>query len=425
MQERYKIIKTNRQVWKFCFYGFLKNLKFFEPYLYVYLLGTGVNLFQIGLLFSIREIVVYIFEVPSGVIADFYGRKNVLVICFIFYIISFILFFIGHNFGVMVAAMIFFGLGEAFRSGTHKAMIYTYLEKKDWFAEKTFVYGRTRSFSMLGSAVSALFSIIIILSLPSIRWIFLFCIAPYLMNFFLILSYPSYLNYKQKQKLQLKGFFRLSVKQITRIFSKPSLVRVIMSSSVYSGVFEVVKDYIQPIMIMLIGGTGIILFKELNSDNNINVVLGGLYFCFYMFSSVASGNVYRLNRLKSSIKLMHISFYILALSLVLISALLLPKFLPGVILIFFIMYVLKNARRPLVVDAIGDIMAKNERATVLSIDSQFKSFVVIIIAPLFGLLADKVSVSAAFFVLGIILLIINHSLSVYNLFSSGQMKSHN
>ena len=27
-------------------------------------------------------------------------------------------------------AMAFFGLGEAFRSGTHKAMIYTYLERK-------------------------------------------------------------------------------------------------------------------------------------------------------------------------------------------------------------------------------------------------------------------------------------------------------
>jgi len=26
--------------------------------------------------------------------------------------------------------MIFFGLGEAFRSGTHKAMIYGYLEEK-------------------------------------------------------------------------------------------------------------------------------------------------------------------------------------------------------------------------------------------------------------------------------------------------------
>ncbi len=94
----YREIKKDKQVWKFCFYGFLKNLKFFEPYLLIYLINLGMSLFNIGILYAIREAVVYIFEVPSGIIADTYGKKKELMICFTFYVISFAFFFIANNF---------------------------------------------------------------------------------------------------------------------------------------------------------------------------------------------------------------------------------------------------------------------------------------------------------------------------------------
>lgn len=407
LQESHIQIRKDPQVWKFCFYGFLKNLKFFEPYLYVYLLGTGINLFQIGLLFSIKEAVIYVFEVPSGIFADYYGKKNELVLCFLFYIFSFFLFFLSGSFIIIVCAMIFFGLGEAFRSGTHKAMIYSYLERKSWFQEKTFVYGRTRSFSMLGSAISALFSVIIILNLPSLRWIFLFSILPYMINFGLILSYPSFLNEKQKTSFRINSFFTLSIRQIRSIFNKADLVRIIFSSSVFDGVFQVIKDYIQPIMILLITGTGLILLPGLGVENNINVILGIVYFFFYIFSSAASRNVYRLNKFKNTNKLLDISFYILAFFMIAVFLFMIPDFLPGIIFLFFIMYIVKNARKPLVVDAAGDIMKKNERATTLSVNSQFKSLIFIILSPIFGLMAEKISISAAFLFTGIFLILVN------------------
>lgn len=148
MEDVHELIKKNNQIKKFCLYGFLKNLMFFEPYLYIYLIQVmHLSLFQIGTLFSIRGIIIYIFEVPSGIFADQYGKKTELMICFIFYIASFFFFFLGGSYAIVAVAMVFFGLGEAFRSGTHKAMIYAYLEQKDWFEHKTFVYGRTRSFS--------------------------------------------------------------------------------------------------------------------------------------------------------------------------------------------------------------------------------------------------------------------------------------
>mgnify|MGYP006306449629 CR=1 FL=1 len=121
-------IKKDKNIWKFSFYGFFKNLKFFEPFLYVYFLSIGLTYFQIGTLISIREVVKNVWEVPSGIFADHYGRKSAMKICFVLYIISFIIFYFGYNFLVIIPAMIFFGTGEAFRSGTHKAIIFTYVD---------------------------------------------------------------------------------------------------------------------------------------------------------------------------------------------------------------------------------------------------------------------------------------------------------
>lgn len=96
------------QIFKFEMYGFLKNLRFFEPYLIIYLTISGLSLFYVGLLISIREIVIYVFEIPSGVIADMYGKKVELIMCFVFYILSFFIFFIATSFWMFAIAMTLF-----------------------------------------------------------------------------------------------------------------------------------------------------------------------------------------------------------------------------------------------------------------------------------------------------------------------------
>src|SRR6056297_866309 len=211
-------IKKDFQIWKFSFYGLLKNLRFFEPYLYIYLLNLNFSLFHIGILFAIRETTVYILEVPTGIFADNYGRKTSLLICFISYIISFVLFFFVTNFLIASVAMLFFGIGEAFRSGTHKSIIYKYLEQKNWFDHKTFVYGRTRSFSLIGTSLSAFLSIFIVLNIPAMKWIFIITIIPYILDFLLIASYPESLNEKSGAEFSLKKFLKLTFSQLKSLF---------------------------------------------------------------------------------------------------------------------------------------------------------------------------------------------------------------
>ena len=413
MNEIYQTIKKDNQIKKFSLYGFLKNLKFFEPYLYIYLLQViGLSLFQIGTLFSIREVITYLFEVPSGILADQYGKKTELVICFIFYILSFFFFYLGGNYFIIAIAMIFFGLGEAFRSGTHKAMIYSYLERQGWFEYKTFVYGRTRSFSLIGSSLSAFTAIFIMIKLPKMETIFLFSIIPYILDFFLILSYPDSLNERTISSFSIKKFFIFSLHQLKTIFSNPDLKKIILSSSLFDGIFKILKDYIQPILKNMILVSGIYAVVKVDLDTRLKIILGIIYSVMYIFSSLVSKNVYRLNFKIKSDRLMDISFDFLSVLFIFFALLIRFEMIILVICLYFILYLLKDGRRPLTVSVFGDYMRKEERATVLSVESQTRSFFVVILAPLFGFIADYFGIAFLFLAIGISLLILNRFLKV-------------
>ena len=57
-------------------YGFLKNLRFFDAFFILFLLEKGISFTQIGLLYAIREVITNLFELPSGILADTFGRKK-------------------------------------------------------------------------------------------------------------------------------------------------------------------------------------------------------------------------------------------------------------------------------------------------------------------------------------------------------------
>ncbi len=308
--------------------------------------------------------------------------------------------------------MVFFGLGEAFRSGTHKAMILTYLEQKDWFMHKTFVYGRTRSFSLIGSSISAFVSIIFVLNLPNLRWLFLICIVPYLLDFALIVSYPDSLDEKRESTLSIKGLFTNGFTRLKSIHTNKTLVKILLSSSMYDSIFKCIKDYIQPIMASMAITAVAISIVDLTSDDIVKIYLGIIYGIFYIFSSIASRNVYRLNKLATSGKLMTLFFDIMSLASILLFVTINNNLTLLVTALFFVLYISKDARRPLFVDVCGDNMNKDERATAMSIDSMLTALFMIIFAPLFGLIADHFSISSLFLFIGIFILVVNRFLDV-------------
>ncbi len=413
-----KDILKDFQIKKFCAYGFLKNLKFFEPYLIIYLMSNNINLFQIGVLIAIREVIINVFEIPSGLIADYFGRKKEMYFCFGFYIVSFILFFFTDTFTLAAFAMVFFGFGEAFRSGTHKAMIYSYLDAKNWQSEKTFAFGRTRSFSLIGSAISSLVGIILILIVPSDGYIFLFSVVPYILDLCLIMSYPKFLDTSDKN--HGTSFKEMTKGLIDSFKINKKLRNILIEEGVAEAGFSYVKDLIQPILEIIIIGSGISVIASLSADDNLKVILGLVYTVLNLFGSYFSKNAYILKGKRTSLaclSLIHLAYAASCGLLAIFSG----QYLV-VCIIYVFVYVLHSVRKPMFVDEIDNNIDKSNRATVISASAQLKSLFLITCAPILGFVADKVGIGL---VMGILCVVFMATLPLLKTRTLGETHIHN
>lgn len=390
-----------KQIVKFGFYGLLKNLRFFEPYMIIFFTMSGLSLFHVGLLYSIREIIIYIFEIPSGVIADRYGKKTELYACFIFYIISFIIFFFGTSFFVFAIAMIFFAFGEAFRSGTHKSMIMSYLDQEGMKDSKSKVYGTTRSYSLIGSTVMSLISIIFVLYLPEIKYLFLIAIIPYTLDLFLIMSYPHSLNERQDSNFNLKEFIKHNIDSIKYAFSHWKVTGLLLNASSYQAGFKSIKDYIQPLVVSM--AVGVLVFDSFNQEEHSKIYIGIIYAVIYLVSAYASKQAHKVERLGSPKKIVQFMWLLSGGLLILLSAFTGSIFI--VFIVFLFLYVFLNIRRPLMVERLGNAVDSDKRASMLSVEAQTTSLLVAVFAPLIGYIADQ-SMSLLFLLVGIAMVVI-------------------
>ena len=400
--------RHKKQIIKFGFYGLLKNLRFFEPYMIIFFLQSDLTLFHVGLLYSIREVIVYIFEIPSGVIADRYGKKTELYACFIFYIISFVIFFLGSTFFIFALAMLFYALGEAFRSGTHKSIIMSYLDQEEIKDSKSKVYGTTRSYSLIGSTIMSLISIVFVLYLPEIRYLFLIAIVPYTLDLFLIMSYPDSLNERHDSDFHFKEFITHNIESIKYAFSHWKITGLLLNASTYQAGFKSIKDYIQPLIVSMT--LGYMVFDTLNEDEHSKIYIGVIYAVIYLASAYASKQAHRVEKVGSPKKIVQYMWLFSGALLILLSAF--TSSIIVVFLVFFFLYIFLNIRRPLMVERLGDTVDSQKRATMLSVEAQTTSLLVAIFAPLIGLIADY-NMSLLFYLVGIVMVIIFLSSTVF------------
>jgi hypothetical protein len=168
---------------------------------------------------------------------------------------------------MFILAMVAFGLGEAFRSGTHKAMIMQYLDVNELNMPKSQIYGKTRSMSLIGSMTMSIISIVFIIWLPEVRLLFLLSIVPYLIDVLLILSYPDYMNEKKDEKFELKPFLKENYQAVKYSLSDTRVRGLLVKASTYQAAFKSIKDYIQPIIITLT--SSVILFTAFTLEDNL------------------------------------------------------------------------------------------------------------------------------------------------------------
>ncbi len=394
----------DKQFYKFAAYGFLKNLRFFDAFLLLFFLENGLSYTQIGIVYSIREITINFTEIPSGLVADSYGRKYALVGSFLLYITSFLLFYFSVQFHLFAVGMFLYGMADAFRSGTHKGMIMDYLELKGWSEYKVQYYGETRSWSQKGSAISALIAGVLVFYSGSYRQIFLFSVIPYGLNFINILSYPADINFSRKLKSSIKrdvffDFYK-TVKQ-GNVFS------IIYSSAVHSSFLKAIKDYIQPIMVHF----ALILpfFVHFEDKKRTGIMIGIFYFLIFLMTSFASKKAYWFVKLKPK----SISKITLLVGLgmgIFCGIFYFFEWWVGALLTFSLIYGIENIRKPILTGALSDNVSNENLTSILSAQSFLGTILTSIFALGLGMIADVWGIGLALIVVGCCALGINFGL---------------
>jgi len=397
------------QYYKFSLYGFLKNLQFFEPFLYLFFLEKGISFLQIGTLITIREISRNILEIPAGILADALGRRRAMISAFVFYLISFLLFYFSSGYPVFVLAMLFYSFGDAFRTGTHKAMIFEYLKIKGWNDQKVYYYGHTRSASQFGSAVSSILAGIIVFYSGNYSLIFLFTGIPYLLDLILMITYPKELD---GSRVRLEGKtirdnLRDVIREVIFSFRQPTLIKTVSNISIFSGYYRAVKDYIQPVLQVF--AAGIALHLGIQGEKATAVLVGLIYFFIYFLSAITSRRSGRFaERFTNLCRPLNISL-VAGIGLGVVSGVLFTgeaRIMVAMgILVFIGIYLVENLRRPIGVSYVAEILRKDILATALSTESQVKSIYAALLAPLTGFLADKFGIGISLVIVSSIIIV--------------------
>jgi len=397
MTDKYK---KDLQYAKFSAYGFLKNLKLFEPFLILFLLEKNLSFTLIGTLYAYREIMTNLLEVPTGILADALGRRRTMVQSFLAYIISFLIFYYASAYWLLMLGMTFFAFGEAFRGGTHKAMIFAYLKMNGWQDQKVDYYGYTRSWSQNGSAVSALIAAGIVFVSGRYDIIFLISILPYILNLFLMLSYPHELDGEIHKRGDIKESFVIIWQNFKITFKGPGALRATTNVCIYDGFYNAIKDFLQPIIKNLALALPLVAFMQ--EKQRSAILVGIVYFCIYLMTSQASRRsgafAARFTTLTTPLNLTMLTGF--GLGIMCGLAHLIGYNLTAIIL-FMGIFIIQNLRSPMSVTYVSDTVPCEILATSLSVRSLVTAFYTAVMAFVIGVLADHLGLGQALFILSL------------------------
>ncbi|MFE3554884.1 MFS transporter [Streptomyces sp. NPDC059193] len=137
--------------------AFLQNLALWVPVEKLFMTGIGFDAAGVGVMAAVYAVVVPVFEVPSGLLADRWSRRGVLLLASVAAVVSVTVGGLSQNVGTYMVSAFFLGVFFAMQSGTFESVVYdTVLEEtgsSDVFEK---VIGRVRVVESVALVTSAL-----------------------------------------------------------------------------------------------------------------------------------------------------------------------------------------------------------------------------------------------------------------------------
>jgi len=374
-------IKSN--LWKYYVFSFLTEFTIYLPFIVYYFQELGFSLGQIAMLQAISAITVFIFEIPSGYIADKIGRKNSLIMGVIFQLIGVIILYNSQNYLMLIIAHIFNGLSWAFVSGADSALIYDSLILLKRESEYKRIGGKANFFGEIAIIISAILGSLIVGF--GIKQTILLTLIGYTILVFVTFSFvepPREITKKHKIHEEVSDLFAIVKKSLHN--------KKLLGLFCYS------------FIILGISSTVFVIYQPYFRATTLPLQYYG--YIFAAFSIFAAFTALKAHDIEKKIG---VYWSLLLMPLFLVGALI------GASLVFmwagFMFFFLRELVRGYIYPVIGDytnrIISSNERATVLSIGSMFSRLGFAIISTTFGFLTNNYGLKVMLLVTGALLLV--------------------
>lgn len=236
------ILNADKQTRNFFLYACFSALFFETSIMTLYMQGKGQSLSSISMLVGIYSIGVFVFEYLTGIVADRFNRKSVLVLSTVFLVFGEVALIIGSNFTLLMIGFLLISVSVAAKSGADIALIYDYMkerQKEESFGKLMSIMG---SSCMVLSAVSAFIGPLLLsknIELPLIA-----TIVSALCSLFFLLQLED--SRKFKPKRSFKGVFRNSFNELCK---SSSTLAVLLFSVVFYPCYHVLTWMLQPYLI--------------------------------------------------------------------------------------------------------------------------------------------------------------------------------
>jgi MFS family permease len=128
------------------------------PIMLLFYKSNGLGSYELFVLKAIYSVAVVVMEIPSGWMADVWGRKKTLVLGSILGSLGFLIYSFSYEFWAFVAAEIVLGIGLSFISGADSALLYDSLKADNKTDKYTREEGRITSAGNFAEAIAGVVS---------------------------------------------------------------------------------------------------------------------------------------------------------------------------------------------------------------------------------------------------------------------------
>ena len=350
------------------------------PTIVLFYESHGLNLEQVVLLKTILSLAILILEVPSGYLADRWGRKACLVAGSGVWVGSWLIYCGGSSFTEFAIAEILAGVAGSLISGANTALGFDTLLQLGRANYYQVWEGRLVAIAGISEAVCG----IIGAAIASINLVYPF----YLQTACLMLYFGLALTLVEPESHQPHETPTAQLKNIAiDVWQRSRLRWTILLSSIFScATFLIVwlsQDYLKQLALPI-------------------PAFGWAWAIFHLGMSLASLNAHRLQKFLGTKKAIFLLILVLGISYICLGKI---ERVWGMVFIMGI-YIVRGIASPLILNALNQQISSSVRATILSINSLMFRIAFAIIAPMIGAIATSYDLFTALIAAGCLFLVL-------------------